>query len=62
MKIEYWQSTRNSKWYFHLKAKNHKIVAQSEGYEDRQDCLKTISMLVGIKSWTVQPKKSDVEE
>lgn len=24
-------------WYWHVKARNHRIVAQSEGYSDRWD-------------------------
>lgn len=41
--IEWWQSNRNKRWYFHKKAKNGKIVARSSGgaangYASSQGC------------------------
>ena len=36
-KWEFWQE-RSGKWYFHLKAKNGKVVLQSEGYETVKGC------------------------
>jgi uncharacterized protein YegP (UPF0339 family) len=44
MKFEYWKAS-NRQWYWHLKAGNGRIVAQSEGYKRRQGCLDTIHAL-----------------
>lgn len=33
------------KWRFRFVAKNNKIVAQSEGYTRRVDCLKTVLLI-----------------
>ncbi|MGO9462673.1 MAG: YegP family protein [Isosphaeraceae bacterium] len=30
------------KWYWHLKAANHEIVAQGQGYSTKEACLKGI--------------------
>ncbi len=32
MKIEYFRSTKTAEWFFRFRARNGKIVAQSEGY------------------------------
>ena len=46
-KFEYYQSPKNDKWYFRLKAANGKVVSSSrQGYENSRDLLKTID---GIK-------------
>jgi uncharacterized protein YegP (UPF0339 family) len=29
---EIWKSPRNHQWYWHIRAANHEIVSQSEGY------------------------------
>jgi uncharacterized protein YegP (UPF0339 family) len=31
-------------WYFHIKAKNGKIIAQSEGYKKRAGAIKTAKL------------------
>lgn len=33
------------RWFFHLKAKNGRIIAQSEGYANRLDCLQTVQTI-----------------
>lgn len=33
--FELWQSRQNANWYFHLKAPNHEIICNSEGYATR---------------------------
>lgn len=33
------------KWRFRFVARNNKIVAQSEGYSRRVDCLKTVLLI-----------------
>ena len=41
-KFEYWQSSHDQKWYFHLKAANGRIIAQSQGYKEKGDCKSAI--------------------
>lgn len=31
MKIEYWKSAVNGRWYFHIRARNGKLITQSAG-------------------------------
>lgn len=33
--FEVWQSRNNQQWYFRLKAPNHEIICNSEGYTTR---------------------------
>ena len=33
--FEVWQSSQNQQWYFRLKAPNHEIICNSEGYTTR---------------------------
>ena len=41
-KFEYWQSTKNEKWYFHLKAANNQVICVSQGYTTKKACLNGI--------------------
>ena len=41
-KYEYWESMKNRQWYWHLKASNGRVVAQSEGYVTKRCCLNGI--------------------
>jgi len=43
MKIKYWKAA-NRQWWFHVVAANGEIVAQSEGYKNKKDCLDTIKL------------------
>lgn len=45
MKFEFWRGKLDHQWYWHLKAGNGRIVAQSEGYKRRKGCLDTIRLL-----------------
>lgn len=45
MKIELFKSGKVGDWYFRIVASNGQIVAQSEGYRNRMDCLSTINSL-----------------
>ena len=40
--FEWWKGAREERYYFHLKAPNGKIIAQSEGYNSRQAMLNGI--------------------
>lgn len=41
-RFEYWQSGKDGLWYFHLKAPNNEIIAQSQGYTTKDHCMKGI--------------------
>ena len=40
--FEYWQSKKDGQWYFHLVGLNGEIIAQSEGYTTKDNCLNGI--------------------
>lgn len=42
MKYEYWKSTNDDQWHWHLKARNGEVIAQSEAYTTKAMCLKGI--------------------
>jgi uncharacterized protein YegP (UPF0339 family) len=42
------------KWRFRFVAKNNKVVAQSEGYTRRVDCLKTVLLIRKAKIEVVE--------
>ena len=44
MKYEYWQGD-NKNWFWHLKAGNGEVIAQSEGYTSKQSCLEAIKLV-----------------
>ena len=48
MKIQYFQS--NYQWYFHIRARNGKIIAQSEGYRRKSSCLRTIKLFAPLNA------------
>jgi uncharacterized protein YegP (UPF0339 family) len=45
MKFEIFKSKANHQWYFRLVASNGRIIAQSEGYHNREDCIDTITSI-----------------
>jgi uncharacterized protein YegP (UPF0339 family) len=42
-KFELAQSAEDDKWYFHLKAPNGKVIAASEGYNQKRNAKKGIA-------------------
>jgi hypothetical protein len=42
-KFEFWQSDKDEQWYFHLCAPNGEIVAQSQGYTTKDNCINGIN-------------------
>lgn len=52
MYFEIFKSQANNQWYWHLKSDNHKIVAQGEGYINRQDCLHAIKLVANTSCYT----------
>ena len=55
-KFVYWKSDKDGQWYFHLKAPGGEIIADSEGYTEKHNCLKGID---SVKRWAPD---ADVEE
>jgi uncharacterized protein YegP (UPF0339 family) len=45
MTFEYWQSEKDSAWYWHLKSGNGETIAQGEGYARKEDCLHAIDLI-----------------
>ncbi|MDE0004023.1 MAG: YegP family protein [Rhodospirillaceae bacterium] len=46
MKYEYYQSAKNEKWYWRLKASNGEIIADGgQGYGDVDGCLHGIGLV-----------------
>lgn len=46
MNYEIWKSDEDHQWYWHLRARNGKIIAASgEGYHNKQDCLAGIDLV-----------------
>lgn len=41
-KFEYWQSVKDKKWYFHLRAANNQVICSSQGYTTKKACLNGI--------------------
>ena len=44
-KFEYWESKKDSLWYFHLKAENGEVIAQSQGYTTKDNCISGIQSI-----------------
>lgn len=36
---------RRRQWYFHILAKNGRVIAQSEGYNNFNDCLDIVTLI-----------------
>lgn len=45
MYFEYWQDRDTREWYFHIKSRNGKVVAPSEGYKRRTVMLHTMQAI-----------------
>lgn len=43
--IEIFRSTEDDQWYWHVKARNGRVVAQSEGYKSKQGAIKGVTAL-----------------
>lgn len=39
------KSTANNQWYFNLQSANHKRIAASEGYHNKQNAIDTINVI-----------------
>lgn len=45
MYFHLYQSSVNRQWYFSIKAANHHVIAQSEGYHNKADAIGTINLI-----------------
>jgi uncharacterized protein YegP (UPF0339 family) len=61
LRIEYWLSKANHQWYFHLKGRNGRIVAPSEGYKRLRSLQKTLGLFsaYGIPDKFIPEQKSN---
>jgi hypothetical protein len=44
-RVEYWKSSQDGQWYFHLKARNNRVVSASEGYKEQRSVFRVLSKL-----------------
>jgi uncharacterized protein YegP (UPF0339 family) len=44
---------KKKQFYFHVQAKNRKIICASEGYNTKQSAMKTIKLLQGANDWSI---------
>lgn len=45
VKFEYWKSSIDQQWYWHLKTATNEKLAQGERYSAKADCLRAIEMV-----------------
>ena len=43
---------RGRRWFWHLKAANHEIIAQGEGYRNKADALAAIDLIQNVPEST----------
>lgn len=47
VKFEYWRSSLNRLWYWHLKTVDNEKLAQGEAYPTKGECLQAIARVRG---------------
>lgn len=50
MRFEVLKSKKTGQWYFHLRARNGRILCASELYRNKQNCLKTAKLVQRLAS------------
>jgi uncharacterized protein YegP (UPF0339 family) len=50
--FQYWKSSKNGKWYWHLRATNNEVIAEGQGYDYERDCLHCIELVKGTGQYT----------
>jgi uncharacterized protein YegP (UPF0339 family) len=58
-KFEYWESPKDGLWYFHLIAPNNEIVAQSQGYTTKENCINGIEAVKKYSNTATTEEKSE---
>lgn len=51
MKYEMWKA-EDGLWYWHLRSGNNEIVAQGEGYKNRQHCIDAVNLVMDTNRQT----------
>jgi len=44
-RFEFWESKKDGMWYFHLVAPNNEIIAQSQGYTTKDNCVNGVEAI-----------------
>lgn len=57
---EYWKAN-SGQWYFHIRSRNHKVVAASEGYKAKGDAVKIIERMGFTCKEIGDPNRSKVD-
>ena len=52
----------NKQWYWRLRSKNNKIVAQSEGYTRERDCVRSILKIQKLATHMAAANVEDIQE
>jgi uncharacterized protein YegP (UPF0339 family) len=58
-KFEIWQSKKDGQWYFHLVAPNNEVIAQSQGYTTKDNCINGVN---AIKSYSQTAEVTEITE
>ena len=56
-RFEFWESKKDGMWYFHLVAPNNEIIAQSQGYTTKDNCINGIE---AIKNYVHTAAKNEI--
>jgi len=48
LKLNYWKSKEDGQWYWHIKARNGRIVCDSGAYNRRASLLKELTILFAV--------------
>lgn len=54
VRFEYWKSTIDRQWYWHLKDEGNEKLAQGEAYASKEDCLRAIEAVRKCATAAVQ--------
>jgi uncharacterized protein YegP (UPF0339 family) len=59
-RFDIWQSPKDGLWYFHLVSPNNEIIAQSQGYTTKENCISGINAIKNY-SQTAEIKETTKE-
>lgn len=62
MKFEYWKSSIDQQWYWHLKNGTNRKVAQGEPYSSKAECLQAIDQVRQASSAEAQNLSQESEK
>lgn len=58
VKFEYWRSSLNRLWYWHLRTAGNEKLAQGEAYPTKQACLQAIARVKGASTAVLEDLSS----